>query len=152
FEFRRTLGDEPLTYLEGRGESYGGGIPYLPVTDFLRGFFHIEERDDPAATAETVRAGLLALDPALAPDVSPLLALLDAPGTDPQWPALEPAQRRQRTLDALRRFVLRLSEVKPVLLALEDLHWIDAETQAFLDRLLVGLPATRLLVIVSHRP
>jgi tetratricopeptide (TPR) repeat protein len=152
FELRRTLGDEPLTYLEGRGESYGGGIPYLPVIDFLRGFFHIEEQADPAATAEKVRVRLLALEPALAPDVSPFLALLHAPGTDPHWSALEPAQRRQRTLDALRHFVLRLSQIQPVLLAIEDLHWIDAETQAFLDRLIVSLPAIRLLVIVSYRP
>jgi len=152
FEFRRTLGDEPLVYLEGRGESYGSGVPYLPVIDLLRGFFHIEERDDPASTSEHVRARLLALDPALAPDVSPFLALLQAPGVEPEWQTLEPAQRRQRTLDALKRVVLRVSQVQPLLLALEDLHWIDAETQAFVDRLVVSLPAARLLVLVTYRP
>jgi transcriptional regulator with AAA-type ATPase domain/predicted ATPase len=152
FEFRRTFGDEPVIYLEGRGESYGGGIPYLAVIVLLRGLFRIDERDDAVTTGEKVRAHLLALDPALAPDVSPLLTLLDAPGVDPEWQALEGAQRRQRTLDALTRLVLQMSQARPILLVLEDLHWIDAETQAFLDRLVVSLPAARLLVLVSYRP
>jgi DNA-binding NtrC family response regulator/tetratricopeptide (TPR) repeat protein len=151
-EFLRAFGDEPLTYLEGRGESYGGGIPYLPVIDFLKGHFRVDDRDDPAATGDRVTTRLRALDPALASHASPLLALLGAPGTEPEWSTLEPVQRRQRTLEALTRFVLRLGEVQPVLLAIEDLHWIDTETQSFLDRLVLRLPAARLLVLVSYRP
>ena len=152
FEFHAALGDGPLTYLEGRGESYGGGIPYLPVIGLLKEYFHIDVRDDPPAMAEKVTAQLLVLDPALAPDLSALLVLLGAPGADPQWQRLEPPQRRQRTLDALRRFVLRVSQAQPVLLAIEDLHWIDTGTLAFLDRLITGLPGARLLVLVSYRP
>src|SRR5206468_5593199 len=64
-------------YLEGRGESYGGGIPYLPVIELLKEYFHIDVRDDPPAMAEKVTAQLLVLDPALAPDLSALLALLN---------------------------------------------------------------------------
>jgi transcriptional regulator with AAA-type ATPase domain/tetratricopeptide (TPR) repeat protein len=152
FEFRRSLADAPLIYLEGRGESFGGGVPYLPVVDLLRRFFAIQEADDPTTIGETVRGRLLALDPSLAPELSPILALLHAPGTEPEWQALDPAHRRQRTLDALRRLVLRVSQAQPVLLALEDLHWIDAESQAFLDRLVVSLPAARVLVVVTCRP
>jgi DNA-binding NtrC family response regulator/tetratricopeptide (TPR) repeat protein len=152
FEFRQALRDESLLYLEGRAESYGVGIPYLPVIGLLRGFFHIEERDDPTVRGEKVRAQLVALDQALVLAVSPLLALIDASGTDPEWQTLDPPQRRQRTLDALSRFVLRLSQTQAVLLAIEDLHWIDAQTQAFLDRLVVSLQAARVLVLVSYRP
>ncbi|MGH7318429.1 MAG: AAA family ATPase [Candidatus Rokuibacteriota bacterium] len=152
FEFRRALGDEHLGHLEGQGESYGGSIPYLPVIALLRGFFHVDDRDDSAATGEKVRARLLALDPALAPDVSAFLVLLDAAGIDPEWRRLESARRRQRTLDALTRLVLRLSRDQPVLIVIEDLHWIDAETQAWLDRLVLSLPAARILVLVSYRP
>ena len=152
FEFCRALGDESLTYLEGRGESYGRGIPYLPVIEFLKGHFGIGERDDPPMTSAKVAAQLHALDEALASDASPFLVLLGAPGADSAWQELEPAQRRQRTLDALIRFVFCLSQARPTLLAIEDLHWIDSETQAFLDRLVVSLPAARLLVLVSYRP
>jgi transcriptional regulator with AAA-type ATPase domain/tetratricopeptide (TPR) repeat protein len=152
FELRRALASEPLLSLEGHAESHGRGVPYLPVIDVLRGFFRIEERDEPTVMADKVRSRLRALDVALAPDASPVLALLGVPGADPEWQAIDPAQRRQRTLDALKRVVLRASQVQPVLLAIEDLHWIDTETQAFLDRLVVGLPAARLLIVVTYRP
>jgi len=152
FEFRRARGDEPLTYLEGRGESYGAGIPYLPVIELLKVHFGIDERDDPLAIGDKVTGRLRALGQAIAADASPFLVLLGAPGGDREWQELEPAQRRQRTLDALTRFVLSLGQAQPVMLAIEDLHWIDAETQALLDRLVVSLPAARVLVLVSYRP
>ncbi len=152
FEFCRALGGEPRTHLEGRAESYGGGIPYRPVVELLKAHLGVDERDEPQVTAASATARLLALDAALAPDVAPILALLNAPVADPEWNGLEPAHRRQRTLDALKRLVLRMSQERPVLLVVEDLHWIDAETQAFLDRLVLGLPAARVLVVVSYRP
>jgi tetratricopeptide (TPR) repeat protein len=151
FELRRAVGDTGR-YLEGRAESHGGGIPYLAVLDVLRAFFGLEERDDAEATADKVRTGLQSLDPALASDAAPLLALLGAREVGAEWQTIDPAQRRQRTLDALKRLVLRASQTRPVLLALEDLHWSDAETQAFLDRLAVSLSAARLLVVVTYRP
>jgi DNA-binding NtrC family response regulator/tetratricopeptide (TPR) repeat protein len=151
FELRHSLIDEAL-YLEGRGESYGSGIPYLPVVTVLRDLFGIDDRDAPPTTAEKVGARLAALDPALAPDLAPLLAMLDASAADPEWQTLEPAQRRQRTLHALTRLVVQLSLARPVLLAIEDVHWIDAETQAFLDRLAVSLPGARVLLVITSRP
>ena len=71
---------------------------------------------------------------------------------DPTWQALNPSQRRQRTLDALKRLLLRESQVQPLLLVFENLHWIDAETQEFLDGLVESLPAARLLLLVNYRP
>ena len=62
-----------------------------------------------------------------------LFALLDLPVEDPQWQTLEPPQRRQRILEACTRLLLRASQAQPVLLIVENLHWIDTETQAFLD-------------------
>jgi predicted ATPase len=60
--------------------------------------------------------------------------------------------RRQRTIDTLKRLLLRESQVQPLLVVVEDLHWIDAETQASLDRLVESLPAARLLLLVNYRP
>jgi len=65
---------------------------------------------------------------------------------------LDPPQRRQRTLDALKRLLLRESQVQPLLLVFEDLHWIDAETQALLDSLVESLPTARLLLLLNYRP
>ncbi|HET8579087.1 MAG TPA: sigma 54-interacting transcriptional regulator [Methylomirabilota bacterium] len=149
-ELRSAIGVGSMTYLEGRGESYAAGIPYYAVIDLLKGYFHIDERDDPAAIGDKVTTQLL--DHAPASDIVPLLALLEAPVADPDWPMLDPPRRRQRTLEALTRFVLRLSHVKPTLLAVEDLHWSDAETQAFLDRLIVSAPSASLMILVTYRP
>ena len=66
--------------------------------------------------------------------------------------ALDPPQRRRHTLDALKRLLLRESQAQPVLLVFEDLHWIDAETQALLDTLVESLPTVRLLLLVNYRP
>jgi DNA-binding NtrC family response regulator/predicted ATPase len=151
-ELRSAIGIGGMTYLEGRAESYAAGIPYYPLVDLLKSYFHIDEHDDPAVVAGKVTTQLLALDHAAASDVAPLLALLEAPVPDSDWTMLDPPRRRQRTLDALTRFVLRLSRVTPTLLAVEDLHWSDAETQAFVDRLMMSAPAAALMILVTYRP
>ena len=89
---------------------------------------------------------------ALEPTRPAVLALLDVPVEDPEWQALEAPQRRQRTLDALERLWLRESQVQPLLLVVENLHWIDTETQAVLDSLVERLPAARLMLLVTYRP
>jgi DNA-binding NtrC family response regulator/tetratricopeptide (TPR) repeat protein len=152
FEFARRRADERLIHLEGRGESYSAGVPYHPLVELLKSYLRVDDRDDPLTTAEKVRSHLLALDPALAPDVAPIQALLEAPVGDSHWQELEPLRRRQRTMDALKRLVLHASLAEPVLLVIEDLHWIDTETQTFLDRLVASLSSARLLVLVSYRP
>ena len=81
-----------------------------------------------------------------------MLSLLDALPEDSPFLALDPPQRRQRTLDGLKRILLRESRVQPLLLVFEDLHWIDSETQALLDSLIDSLPTARLLLLVNYRP
>src|SRR5205085_8286807 len=79
-------------------------------------------------------------------------ALLGALPDDSPFLHLDPPQRRQRILEALKRVLLRESQVQPLLLVFEDLHWIDAETQALLDSLVESLPTARLLLLVNYRP
>ena len=86
------------------------------------------------------------------PTLPALLALLDVPGEDPQWEGLDPAQRRQRTLEAVKRLLLRESQVQPLFVIVEDLHWIDSETQALLDIVVDSLPTARLFLLVNYRP
>ena len=65
---------------------------------------------------------------------------------------MDPPQRRQRTLEAIKRLLLRESQAQPLLLVFEDLHWIDSETQSFLDSLIETIPMARLLLLVNYRP
>jgi tetratricopeptide (TPR) repeat protein len=95
---------------------------------------------------------VLGLDRALESLLPPLLALLDVPVEDAEWQNLDPPQRRQRTLDAVKRLLLRESQGQPVLMVFEDLHWIDGETQALLDSLVDSLGSARLLLLVNYRP
>jgi predicted ATPase len=132
--------------------SYGKATSYLPVIDLLKGYLAIEDRDGPRAVQEKVTGKLLTLDRALEPSLPALLALLDVPTDDPQWATLDPLQRRRRTLDTVKRLLLRESQGQPLLVVFEDLHWIDSETQALLDGLVESLPAARMLLLVNYRP
>jgi predicted ATPase len=95
---------------------------------------------------------VLTLDETLQETIPALLWLLDVLPDDSPFRTLEPPQRRQRTLEALKRVLLRESQVQPLLLVFEDLHWIDTETQALLDSLVDSLPTARLLLLVNYRP
>jgi class 3 adenylate cyclase/tetratricopeptide (TPR) repeat protein len=138
--------------LQAGAVSYGKATPYLPVVDLLKGYLQIADRDESRAIREKVTGKILTLDRTLEPAVPALLALLDVPVEDRRWEVLLPPERRQRTIDAFRRLLLRESQVQPLLVVFEDLHWIDAETQAALDRLVESLPTARLLLLVNYRP
>src|SRR5499427_1635147 len=151
-EFTHASRTQGWLVLESSATSYGRATPYLPVIDLLKTYFQIEDRDDGRRTREKLTGRLLTLDPTLGPILPAFLALLEVPVEDSAWQALDPPQRRQRTLEALKHLLLRESQVQPLLLVFENLHWIDAETQAFLDSLMESLPATRMLLLVNYRP
>ena len=138
--------------LEAAAVSYGQGTPFFPVIEILRAYFAIEGSDDEARVREKVMAKVLGLDPALAPSMPALLTLLDVSSADTGWEALDPPERRQRTLDALRRVCVRESRVQPLLVVLEDLHWVDSETHALLSHLLDGVPSVRAAMLLTYRP
>jgi class 3 adenylate cyclase len=138
--------------LESASVSYGKATPYFPVIDLLRRYSHVEEHDDTRIIRAKVTGQVLTLDERLQDTLPALLSLLDALPEDSPFVQLDPPQRRQRTLDALKRVVLRESQTQPLLLVFEDLHWIDAETQALLDSLVESLPTARLLLLVNYRP
>jgi class 3 adenylate cyclase/tetratricopeptide (TPR) repeat protein len=152
YEFTHSHRLQGWLVLESASVSYGKATSYLPVIDLLKRYFKIQDRDDLREIREKVTGKLLTLDEALKPTLSALLALLDVPVDDASWQTLDPGQRRQRTLDALRRLLLREAREQPLLLIFEDLHWIDSETQALLDGLVDSLGSARLLLLVNYRP
>ena len=152
WEFIHSHRTEGWLVVESSSVSYGKATAFLPLIDMLRAYFQVEPRDEARKIREKVTGKLLSLDRALEPSLPGILWLLEVPVEDPQWERLDPPQRRQRTLDGVKRLLLRESQVQPVLIVFEDLHWIDAETQAFLDSLVESLPATRLLLLVNYRP
>ena len=152
YEFTHSHRTQDWLVLEAGSLSYGKATSYLPVIDLLRAYFKIHERETHREIREKVTGKLLTLDRALEPTLPALLALLDVPVEDTHWQGLDPTQRRQRTLDAVKHLLLRESKGQPLLVAFEDLHWIDAETQGLLDSLVESLPTARLILLVNYRP
>ena len=152
WEISRSHRSRDWLVLEGSAASHGKTTIWLPVIDLLRAYFRVDEGDDARTVREKLLGRLLALDEALRPTLAAFEALLEIPVEDAEWGRLDAATRQRRTVEAVKGLLLRESQVQPLLLVLEDLHWIDAATQALLDSLVESLPAARVLLVVNYRP
>ncbi len=152
WEFTRSQRTQGCLLLEAACAPYGKTTTYLPVTDLLKSYFQIEPQDNVRKVREKLTEKVLSLDRALERYVTPLLWLLDMPAEDPEWDRLDAPLRRQRLLEGLRGLLLRESQIQPLVLVFEDLHWIDSESRAFLDSFMESLPAARVLLLVNYRP
>jgi predicted ATPase len=151
YEFKATLPAE-CKMLEAYSVSHGKASAWLPVLELLRKHFGIADADDAATRREKVTAMLAALHPALQDTLPYLFGLLGiVEGTDP-LAQMDPRIKRQRTLDAIKRIVLRESSHRPLIVIFEDLHWIDEQTQALLDLLADSIANARVLLLVNYRP
>jgi len=151
-EFRQSVRHEPITYLEGHCLSYGASVPYLPVLEILRQSFGIMEAHGPNASAERVRAGLAAVG--MEPDewAPYLLLLLGVKGGAERLATLTPEAIKSRTLEAMRQFALKASRQRPVVLVLEDLHWIDKTSEECVAVMAEGLAGMPTLILATYRP
>jgi class 3 adenylate cyclase/tetratricopeptide (TPR) repeat protein len=152
YEYVRSHRTRGWRVLASASVSYGKATPYFPVMDLLKRYCQVDDSDDVRTIRAKVTGQVVTLDAALQETVPALLALLDALPEDSAFLHLDPPQRRQRTLVALQRLLLRESQEQPLLLVFEDLHWIDSETQALLDSLVERLPTAQLLLLVNYRP
>jgi predicted ATPase len=138
--------------LEAVSVSYGKASAYLPVIDLLHGYFRIAADDDARARREKVGGKVLMLDRALEDTLPYLFGLLGIVEGDDPLAQMDARIRRQRTLDHLKRILLRESLNQPLMVVFEDLHWIDEETQAFLNLLAESIGTAKLLLLVNYRP
>jgi class 3 adenylate cyclase/tetratricopeptide (TPR) repeat protein len=152
YEFVHSHRTEGWLVLESTSVSYGKATPYFPVIDLLKRYAHVEEHDDARTIRAKVTGQVLTLDDTLQETIPALLSLLEALPEDSPFQKLDPPQRRQRTLDGLKRVLLRESQAQSLVLVFEDLHWIDSETQTLLDNLVESLPTARVLLLVNYRP
>jgi class 3 adenylate cyclase/tetratricopeptide (TPR) repeat protein len=152
WELAGGLRDAGWLVLETAAMSYGRTTAFRPLTELFRSYFGINDSSEPAEIRDAIARRLRGVDPALTPALPAFLDLLRVPFDDADWRNAEPAQRRERTLDAIRRLVVQESRNRPVLLMFEDLHWVDNPTQDMLNMLIEVLPAARVLVLVTYRP
>ena len=152
WEFIHSHRTQDWLVLESSSVSYGKASAYLPVIDLCKSYFRIDTQDDRRSIREKVTGKLLTLDESFRAMVPAFLSVLEEASDDAAWEALDPGQRRRRTVDGLRRMLLRESQIQPLCLVFEDLHWVDADTQGLLDALVEGLPTARILLLVNYRP
>jgi predicted ATPase len=152
YEFVHSHRTQGWRVLESASVSYGKATPYFPVVDLLKRYVHIEDGDDTRTIRAKVTGQVLTLDESLQDTIPALLSLLNVLPEDSPFVQLDPSQRRQRTLDGLKRILLRESQVQPLVLVFEDLHWHDSESQAVLNSLVESLPTAPLLLLGNYRP
>src|SRR5499427_8241021 len=152
WEVARTARGQGWLVLETGSTSASKAPPYVPLADLLRDYFGLTAQGEPAHTRERIAQRLQALDPALLKQVIPLLAILDVPADDAEWERRDARDRRHRMLNGARQLILAASRESRVLVVVDDLQWIDSETQAFLDLLVESVPAARVALVVNYRP
>jgi predicted ATPase len=138
--------------LEAYSVSHGKVSPYLPVIELLKSYFDIQAQDEERKRREKVTGKVLTLDRSLEDTLPYLFALLGIEEQPSPLHQMDPQIRRRRTFEALKKLFLRESLNQPSILIFEDLHWIDGETQGFLDVLSESVASARILLLVNYRP
>ncbi len=152
YEFRRNLGDRPVSYLEGRCLSYAGGVPYLPIVDVVRANCGIVEGDAPDVVAEKVRFGLQEVGLNADAQVPYVLHLLGLGERVPALKRLSAEAIKARMFETLRAWSLHGSRRRPLIIVIEDLHWIDRSSEEYLTSLAESLAGAPVLLLCTWRP
>jgi class 3 adenylate cyclase len=152
YEFRKAVANEDVTFLEGRCLSYSRGMAYHPVIDILKANFDIGEGDGDFEIREKVTRGLKILGADERTTLPYLLELLAVKDSGIDEIPMGPEERKDRVIEALKRIYLKGSEIRPLITAYEDLHWIDKSSEESLKDLLDSISGTRVLVIFTYRP
>ena len=149
YEFKATIPDG-CKMLEAYSVSHGKASASLPVIELLKGYFELVNEDDDSRRSEKIEVKARDLDLALAETLPYILSLLGIAGADASLAMMDAGIRRRRTLEAVKRIIIRESLKQPLVVIFEDLHWIDAETQELLDLVVDSVAsATRVLVFGS---
>ena len=151
FEFK-AISQSGWMVLETFSISHGKAGAYLPVLDLLHGYFKIAGGDDERTRREKVAGRIAILDRSLEDALPYLFSLLGiVEGADP-LSQMDGQLKKRRTLEAIKRILLRESLNQPLMVLFEDLHWIDEATQEFLNLLADSLGTAKLLLLVNYRP
>ena len=151
FEFQAVVPPGCLV-LETLSVSHGKASAYLPLIDLLKNYFAITSEDDARKRREKIAGKILILDRALEDTLPYFFTLLEVTEIDDQLARLDPEIRRRRTLDAIKRLLLRESLNQPLIVIFEDLHWLDEGSRALLNLLADSIGTARLLMLVNYRP
>jgi tetratricopeptide (TPR) repeat protein len=152
YEFVQTLPEREYLVLRSWCRYYGVAVPYLPIVEILRAFFDIDEAEDHDLSRWKIKEKMAAFDGRLDDMLPPLYEVLSLKVEDEEYQKLEPRKRRERIFEAVKRLLVSQSRIKPMVLVLEDLQWIDRTSEEFFSHFIDGIAASRVLLITLHRP
>jgi len=152
YEFRKAVGSGDVTFLEGRCLSYSQNVAYHPVIDLFRSGFDIRDSDADYQIRDKVKGALKQWGVDEGSTLPYLLELLSVKDSGIDKIPMSPEARKDRTMEAIRRVPLKGSEIRPLVMAIEDLHWVDKNSEEVLKYLLESISGARVLLIFTYRP
>jgi len=150
--FRESLPAEEYTVIKGGCVHYGDAIPYLPILDMLKDYFDISEDEDETAIKKKINEKVTQLSGQIFHIISPLYEVLSLKVDDEGYVKLDAKQRRDRIFGAIRLLLIAESQVRPLLIIIEDLHWMDKTSEEFLTYFINSLATSRIMLILLFRP
>jgi len=152
YEFRKAVANEDITFLEGKCLSYSRSVAYHPVIDVLKSNFDIQEEDADWEITKKVKEGINRIGADETSILPYLLELLSVKDSGIDKIPMSPEDRKDRIIDAAKQITLRGAEIRPLIIAIEDLHWIDKGSEEYLKDLLDHISGARVFLIFTFRP
>ena len=152
YEFHKAVTNEDITFLEGKCLSYGRGAAYHPIIDILKATFNINEGDADPKIREKVTNGLRTFKIDVASSLPYLLELLSVKESGIEKIQMSPEGKKDRLIEIMKQIILKGSEIRPLVMAIEDLHWVDKSTEDALKYFLESIPGVKVLLIFTYRP
>ena len=152
YEFHKAVTNEDIAFLEGKCLSYGRGAAYHPIIDILKSTFNINETDVDSKIREKVTDGLRIFKVDVDSSLPYLLELLSIKDSGMEKISMSPEGRKDRLIEIIKQIILKGSEIRPLVMAIEDLHWADKSTEDALKYFLESIPGVKILLIFTYRP
>lgn len=151
-EFKKQLLQGEFALFGGQCLHFGSVMAYWPILDILRSYFEIKEGDQESLIKKKMEEKILRLDKELHGVPPPFHDLLSLQIEDEAYQKLDPVQKREKAFEAIRDLLVRESQDRPIILVVEDLHWIDKTSEEFLSYLIEWLANTHILLVLLYRP
>jgi len=152
YEFRKAVANEDVNFLEGKCLSYSRGVAYHPVIDILKSNFDIREGEGDQEIREKVKKGLGLIGADEASTLPYLLELLSVKDSGLDRIPMSPEAKKDRMIEAIKRIVIKGSELRPLIIAIEDLHWMDRSSEDVIRSILESIPVTGIFLMFTYRP
>jgi class 3 adenylate cyclase/tetratricopeptide (TPR) repeat protein len=152
YEFRKAVLNEDITFLEGKCLSFSRAVAYQPIADILKSNFDIRDGDPDFTVRNKVTQGLKAIDVEEGPTLPYLLELLSVKESGIEQITISPEGKKDKTIETIKKLVLKGSQRRPLVMAIEDLHWIDKTSEDVLKYILESIAGARVLLIFTYRP